>query len=144
MIAVGWNLAEAERAVERHGFRHSIGNAVEAHLAITQAPGFSDNRGGEGSADSQTDKGRADIEALHFALVIIETPQSDASDGLAFPPGEQQAAIGRAVQAGQARELALDIAGAQVNCEPLRILAEQIRHLRKGFLHACYYDFSHG
>src|SRR5689334_21212543 len=78
VLAVGRDLAKADRLVERERFFHRR-QGVQAHAGVADRPGFADDRLGEPPSEARTPRGRSDVQALHLADAVAEGSECHAA-----------------------------------------------------------------
>ena len=125
----GGDLLETDSAVHRDRIFHDGFDGVEAHALVADLAGFGDDAVGQESAQSLAAELRAQIEALHLADLRFELVQSDAARELAFVFGEQQAAFGWSIVAGEFGEFLVEVLEAEAEAEGLRVFEEEFAGL---------------
>lgn len=120
--AIGSDLLESQLAVNLHGGLHHWLDGIKTHPLVSGKGSFGDDRFRESAAEPFASKFWTEVKALHFADILVEPVQRDATCEPAIILRQQQAAVGWRVVAGQRRQFLVKTLEAQVEVEGLRVL----------------------
>lgn len=107
---------EAEGFVEGLGALHG-GESVEEHVGVAEGFGFGDEGDGELAAQAEVSAGRADVEALHFAVGIGEAAEGAAGEEVVVVTGEEKCSGWRGVFVLEVEEFVVEVLEVEADVE---------------------------
>lgn len=128
-VEVGWDVVEAEFAVDRNCVGHFVGEGVETHLAVAGDAGGGDQVFDEAAAELMAAASGANVESLHFADVVGERTHGDYADGSStlgrFHPRDEESAARRSVFAGETSNFLFETLKAKIGIDGSLVFAEE-------------------